>query len=371
MPQAYTPGLRVTNHTTIRKQRRLPLEGEVLVSVGDRVKRDQLVACADLPGSVTTLNLVNRLGCTAKELPGLMLKQEGDAIQVDEPIAETQPLIKWFKTTVSSPISGTIESISRITGQVLMRDPPFPVELLAYIDGHVTDVVPGQGVDLETEGAYIQGIFGLGGEYAGPLQFLTDSPDEDLQPNRIDTKSAGAVIVCGRRVSIQSVRAAQEAGVSAIVGGCIKDSDLRELLGKDLGVAITGQEDLGLALIVTEGFGQIQMADRTYDLLRLLEGQDASVSGATQIRAGVLRPEIIVAKETESETPPASSNGLAPGATVRGIRTPYFGQVGQIVDLPPELQTVESGATVRVATVTFPDHGEVLIPRANIELIES
>ena len=62
MPQAYTPGLRVTAHTTIRKQRRLPLEGEVLVSKGDVVTRDQIVAQASLPGNVTTLNLVNKLG---------------------------------------------------------------------------------------------------------------------------------------------------------------------------------------------------------------------------------------------------------------------------------------------------------------------
>jgi hypothetical protein len=370
MPQAYTPGLRVTRHTTIRKQRRLPLEGNVLVAVGDLVTRDQVVAHADLPGKVTTLNLVNKLGCTAEELPGLMLKQEGSRIRIDEPIAESRPLIKWFKTTVNAPITGTIESISRITGQILMREPPSPVELRAYIDGRVVAVIPGQGVDLETEGAYIQGIFGLGGEHAGSLRFLTETPAENLDPDRITSDHQGAVIVCGRRVSIESIRVAQEVGVSAIVGGCLRDSDLREIMGKDLGVAITGQEDLGLAIIVTEGFGQIQMADRTFDLLRSLEGRDASVSGATQIRAGVLRPEIIIAG-TEPESSHKTSVGLSPGAIVRGIRTPYFGRVGKVVELPAELQTIESGATVRVARIQFDEQGLVTVPRANIELIEN
>ncbi len=370
MPQAYTPGLRVTRHTTIRKQRRLPLEGTVLVKVGDQVRRDQQVARADLPGNVTTLNLVSRLGCTAEEVPDLMLKQEGDDIRIDEPIAENRPFIKWFKTTVNAPITGKLESISHITGQILMREPPNPVELLAYIDGRVVDVIPGQGVDLETEGAYIQGIFGLGGEFSGPLRFLTDTPAEDLTPDRVTPDHRGAVIVCGRRISIESIRVAQEAQVSAIVGGCIRDSDLREILGKDLGVAITGQEDLGLAIIVTEGFGQIQMANRTFDLLRSLEGREASVSGATQIRAGVLRPEIIVAG-TEPESSEATVAGLSPGAIVRGIRTPYFGRVGKVVELPSELQTIESGATVRVARIQFDEQGWVTVPRANIELIEN
>ena len=371
MPQAYTPGLRVTPHTTIRKQRRLPLEGEVLGSTGDVVLRDQIVAMADLPGNVPTLNLVNRLGCAAEELPDLMLKHEGDAVELDEPIAQTRPLIKWFKTSVPSPITGTIESVSRVTGQVLLREPPSPVELLASIDARVVDIVPGQGVDLETEGAYIQGSFGLGGDFAGPRRFLSEGPDEDLAPDQVIKDMVGCVVVCGRRVPIESVHAAQEAGVSAIVGGCIKDSDLRELLGQDLGVAITGQEDLGLALIVTEGFGQIQMADRTFQLLKSLEGKNASVSGATQIRAGVLRPEIIVVTDQISEGTTAAGSGLEPGATVRGIRTPYFGLVGQLVSLPSELQTIESGATVRIAEVDFPGRGSVIVPPANIELIEN
>lgn len=370
MPQAYTPGLRVTQHAIIRRQRRLPLEGSVTVKQGEKVSRNQVVARADLPGKVTTLNLVNRLGCSAEELPGLMLKQAGDTIEIDEPIAENRPLIKWFKTKVPAPITGSIESISGITGQVLMREPPNPVELQAYLDATVVDVIPGQGVDLETEGAYIQGIFGVGGESGGPLRILTGTPSEDLDSSRITAENKGEVIVAGRRLSIEAIRVAQTAGVSAIVGGCIRDSDLKELLGRDLGVAITGHENLGLAVVVTEGFGQIQMADRTFDLLKSLSGQDASVSGATQIRAGVLRPEIIVPGEDDGTTRQASG-GLGPGVDVRGIRTPYFGLVGKVTELPTKLHKVESGATVRVARVAFPEHGVVTIPRANIELIEN
>ena len=370
MPQAYTPGLRVTSHTTIQKERRLPLEGDVLVQEGDKVTRDQTVARADLPGNVSTLNLVNKLGCNAEELPDLMLKQVGDPIEIGEPIAESKPLIKWFKTTVVAPVTGTIENISSVTGQVLMREPPQPVELTAYIDGTVTRVVPSQGVDLETEGAYIQGIFGLGGEFSGPIKVLTDHPETDLTPGHISSEMRGSVGVCARGIGIEAIRAAQEAGLSALVGGCILDQDLREVLGKDLGVAITGQEDLGLAIVVTEGFGRIHMADRTLELLKSFESRTASVSGATQIRAGVLRPEIII-PDADPHTGAAPTLGLEAGATVRGIRTPYFGLVGKIVDLPAELETVESGATVRVATVAFEDGDPVSVPRANIELIES
>jgi hypothetical protein len=373
LAQAYTPGLRVTRQATLIKERRLPLSGNVLVAAGDRVVHDQEVARTDLPGNVTSLNLVNRLSITPAELPDYMLKREGDVVEKDEPIAETWPWIKWLKTTIESPISGTIDSISTITGQVLLREPPRPVVVHAFVDGTIVAIHEGQGVDVETSGAYIQGIFGVGGETWGPLKRMCERPDEDLaSDSTADVK--GAVLLAGRRVSLEAIQQARDAGAVGIIAGCIEDSDLRALLGYDLGVAITGTEPIGLTVIVTEGFGTIAMATRTFDILSENEGRACSISGATQIRAGVQRPEIIFpndASAVEIVRDEVGSIGLVEGALLRGIRAPFFGKIGRVVGLPRELHRVESGATVRVLEAEFEDGTRALIPRANIELIES
>ena len=81
------------------------------------------------------------------------------------------------------------------------------------------------------------------------------------------------------------------------------DSDLKEILGYDLGVAITGTERIGLTLIVTEGFGDIAMAERTFDLLNKREGDFAAINGTTQIRAGVMRPEVVIPPQRRRESP--------------------------------------------------------------------
>ncbi|MFH1569430.1 MAG: hypothetical protein ABIL09_15650, partial [Gemmatimonadota bacterium] len=60
MAHAYTPGLRVTRYTALRRDRRLPMKGQVLVAVGEAVRRDQVVARTELPGNVSTVNVVNR-----------------------------------------------------------------------------------------------------------------------------------------------------------------------------------------------------------------------------------------------------------------------------------------------------------------------
>jgi hypothetical protein len=147
---------------------------------------------------------------------------------------------------------------------------------------------------------------------------------------------------------------------------------LRRLLGRDLGVAITGTEDLGLTLVLTEGFGRIAMSDRAWALLSARAGRLASVSGATQIRAGVVRPEVLVPEGdgivAEDEAPAA---GLALDSLVRVIRAPGFGRIGRVVELPSEPRRLETEAMVRVAMVVFPAQGPpVALPRANLEVIE-
>ncbi len=373
MAHTYTPGLRVTPQAALRRRRQLPLKGEILVSEGERVRRDQVVAKTELPGNVTTLNLVNRLGATPSELPSYMLKGEGDPVEKGEPLAETCPFIKWFKTTVSSPITGKVESVSAITGQVLLREPPRPVQVHAYVDGNVVEVIPDEGVVIGTSGAFIQGIFGVGGEYWGPLHVLADASDQALDAAQIDTECEGRIVVAGGLLTLDGIRRAQEVGAVGVIGGGIRDQDLRSLLGADLGVAITGAEEIGLAAIVTEGFGEIAMAKRTFELLKDRTGREASISGATQIRAGVMRPEIIIpdidVKEMTATARSESGKGLSVGAVLRAIRAPYFGRIGKVTALPAELQEVDSGAKVRVLEVEFDDGGVAVIPRANVELI--
>ena len=70
------------------------------------------------------------------------------------------------------------------------------------------------------------------------------------------------------------IERARQLGAIGLVGGGLRDQDLRALLGYDLGVAITGDEDIGLTVIVTEGFGEIAIANKTFDILKACEGKD-------------------------------------------------------------------------------------------------
>jgi hypothetical protein len=377
MAHTYTPGLRVTAYTTVRKERRLPIAGNVVVQKGTVLKAEDVVATAELPGNVTTVNVMNLLGIGAKEIPNYMLKKEGDTVTAEEVIAETRPFIKLFRSSAKAPSAGTIEIISDVTGQVIIRAEPRPVDLRAYIDGTVIEVRENEGVTIETSGAFIQGILGVGGEVCGEIVLAGSGRDTVIEPGDLDESMRGKIVVAGAFVSSDVFQRASEIGIAALICGGINDSDLRVLLGRDLGVAITGQEDISPIIIITEGFGRIPMAEATYSLLAAHEGQRASASGATQIRAGVMRPEIIIptgkpagpaAAGTEDEAEPA---GLQEGTRTRIIREPYFGVLGTVKSLPTGLATVESETKVRVVEITCDDGRTVIVPRSNVEAIET
>lgn len=391
MAHVYTPGLRVATKIIIRKRRILPIPGEVLVKGGDQVAASTVVARTLLPGRVHAVNVVNLLGITPEEIRSYILKKEGDPVREGEAIVENKPLIKWFKTQVKAPVKGTVESISEVTGQVLLREPPHPLELQAYIDGEVVEVIPNEGAVVEATCSFVQGIFGIGGETTGVLQMAVESPEEALTPDRIHEEHRGAILVGGSFVGRDGLKRAKEVGVKALVVGGMNDLDLRGLLGYDLGVAITGTEQVGFTLILTEGFGRIPMAKRTFDLLASMAGRKASASGATQIRAGVIRPEVIIPLDWEwrgggagelgrgeftlaplhlRSSAQLEEGGLKVGDTIRIIREPYFGLMAKVKALPTELQLISTESKVRVLVAELPDGTTLTIPRANVEQIE-
>ena len=371
MGSAYTPGLTVSADHIVHKVRRLPLKGQVLVADGAQVDPETIIARTELPGALQAIKAAEKMGVEAKDVPNLLKVKVGDKVAKGDPISESKGFFGLGKTIVLSDYEGTIESLSEATGTLLVREAPTPVEITAYMRGRVIDIIPEEGAIIETRGGIVQGIFGVGGERLGDIRTAVATPDEVLDVSHIQDSDAGKVLIGGAGVTLEALQKAAEKGVVGIVTGAVRDVDLTKYLGYDIGVAITGQENIPLTIIATEGFGRLSMAQRTFDLFKSLDGKQASVNGATQIRAGVIRPEVIVPNPSAvGDAPKAESGGMLDvGSQIRVIREPYFGGIGTVTELPAELQTVESGTEVRVLKAKLQDGRDVMVPRANVEII--
>ena len=367
MSKSYTPGLKILENASIKKKRILPLSGDLHVKKDDIVKSDQIVASAKIPGNVQMINVSNKLNIDPNQLIDCMLCKVDQEVKEGEVVARSKGLFGFFRSEVKSPMDGVLINISDITGQIIISEKPIPVEVDAYIDGKIQEVYKKEGVLISAHGVLIQGIIGVGGEKKGTLKIIENMSDLD----KIDL-SSDVVVVIKSFIDYGTYQKINKLGLKGIICGGIDYESLTKILGYPLGVAITGSEDV-TTVVVTEGFGNINMSDRTFELLKKYKDSYCSINGATQIRAGVMRPEVIINLDSDIENINDNKNEslILVGSKVRIIRDPFFGLIGIVSALPSELVKMKTETMVRAAEVTLEDGTKKIIPRANLEVILS
>lgn len=370
MSAVLVPSLQVKSRILIRRRRELPIKGTLRVKQGDQVQEGDLVAEALLPGEMRIVRVAEELGIEAEETEKTVKVTQGQLVEQGSIVAERRGLFGLFVSRVTSPIKGVVELISKDTGHIAIRAEPQPLQLSAYLRGTVVAIQEHRSVLLEGEVGYIQGIFGVGGEKQGRINVLAVSPSEILTESHIQSVQKGDIVVGGCRPPIGVIRALAAKGAVGLIVGSLDDRTLQEYLGFELGIALTGDEPVPVTVIMTEGFGSLAIAEHARDLLQRSHGCLASINGATQVRAGAVRPEIVifgaqVSAEVEN-CPPAH---LSIGVRVRMIRVPYFGIYGEVIELPDSLEQIPSEAYARVVRIKLADGSIVTVPRANIELV--
>ena len=296
-------GVKLEEETLVRKVRRIPAQGEVFVDVGDSVDAETVLASGTVVNpEVEEVRVFAKLGIEPEQIERYLLKKEGDTVKKDEVIAIYRSFFDRFTKTCRSPIDGFIEVVLKKTGRVYIRGNPIPVEARAHIPGRIVEVIPGEGAMVETRGALINGVFGVDGEARGELVFAADQPGVPITTEVVGEGHRGKILVGGSVVTLDALRKAAETGVSGIITGGVDQKDLTDFLGHEIGVGVTGMEEVGMTLIITEGFGVYPMREETFRLLKAHEGRRASIDGTTQIRQRMLRPEIVIPLQELSES---------------------------------------------------------------------
>ena len=175
------------------------------------------------------------------------------------------------------------------------------------------------------------------------------------------------ILFGGSSINLNALKKASNSGAVGIITGGIENHVLNEYVKKDISVAVTGDENIPLSIILTEGFGNIKISENVLSLLNNHNGLFASINGSTQVRAGAIRPEVFIQTE-DKESVTTKALDLEKGSHVRLIRHPYFGKKGTVIELPHNPETLPSGICTRVCKIEI-DGQIVTVPRQNIELM--
>ena len=337
-------------------ERKLPPDATVCVSVGDGVSARDVVARAFIAGKVVSVAAAEMLGVPRSRVQESLLVKPGDSVDAQQVIGKRDALFGMLKSKVRSPVAGEVESVSNVSGHVMIRQMPRPVEVTAYVNGEVTAIDAQTGIRVCANVSKVQGIFGIGGEVTGEL---CDGAASDVD---------GKIVCFTDSVHCDVLVQLRALGAVGVVAPSIGGDELYRFCGASLNLAATGDEDVGLTLLLTEGFGHLPMAGETKRILMACMGQSVSMCGITQVRAGVIRPELIgpVVADDDAASPDAGTHQQAKNR-VKIVRGRYLGREGTIVDAPVAPVTLDSGIAALVYRIRLCDGGEVVaVPRVNV-----
>jgi hypothetical protein len=345
---------RATPLTTVRRERVLPVPGEITVHLGDQVGAQQVVAQVNLPGEFRIVPVARLLHVPSSRASRYMRVKPGERVEKGQVIASR---VGVGAPSVKSPIDGLVTASGG--GRVLIEAETTLLQLRANLSGEVVSLVEGYGVVIETRAALVQGRWGSGGSDFGVLKCLAHSPDEPLRAADVDPSCHGAVLVGGAELEEGVLDQAEQFHVRGIVTGGLSPEQVPQVRA------------LSFPVVVTEGVGTIPMAEPLFRILTTNDGREAAIGGEVRARWGVVRPEVIIPLPASAQPRGELELGaeLALGARVRILRAPYLGATGEVVGLPARARAIQTGGRVRGADVDIGQAAPVFVPVANLEIL--
>ncbi len=183
--------------------------------------------------------------------------------------------------------TGNITKVDLTTGEITIQYKSKPFFLNSLVNGNIIEVHKDISADIRVNGSYAYCIIGFGGENFGRL--IMANPREG-----IGERHNGSIAVFTEPVDKAVLEAAMKYKLKGVIAASVNNKDWVDFSGKEIGVAITGKEDIGFTFMLTEGFGHKNMNEDYIRYFTENEGKIASLNGRTRIRAGVIRPRIII-----------------------------------------------------------------------------
>jgi hypothetical protein len=349
----------VTLLATLRRERLLPLAGEVVAETRQRVEAADVVARTFLADRHHLVDVARKLGVPDDKADSALVKQDGDPVKAGEPIAVRKTALGLGKRAARSPADGRL--VVAAGGKALVAAISKAFELRAGIPGQVVTVMEGRGVVIETTGALLEGVWGNGREDFAPLRMAGNAPNGVLTAGMVEMEWRGALMVAGTLMDAAALRRLAEVRVRGLVVGG---------LGPSLLPAARTAE---FPVLVVEGFGARGFSAPAWTLLQSNAGRESWLNAVVRDRFTGRRPELLVPLPSPSTPPPPPLEGqaLATGKRVRVLRGPDAGRVGTATALSDHPVMTASGLRVMVARVILEGSSTgAEVPVANLELLE-
>jgi hypothetical protein len=349
----FAPVAHVLPVTLVQRKRLLPATGKVLTRKGQKVSAAEVVAEANLTPSHVLLDIARGLGLPAAEADKYIQKQQGEEVAVGDVIAGPVGLARRVMRATQAGLV-----VLAGGGQVLLQLEGQPLELQAGLSGVVTELYPDQGVQVETMGALVQGVWGNGRVDSGLLAVLIKSADEEFTADRLDISMRGGVVLGGYCEDVAVLRDGEEQQLRGMILASMSSALVPEAM------------KVHYPVIILDGFGHLPMNSAAFKLLSTSGRREAVVNASQWDRLAGIRPEVIL--PLPPNTQPMNTTDVAQFSEDDDVRITHGPQLGKVGILNRLLGTVTlpSGIRALAAEVQMEDDERLVLPLANLEVLK-
>lgn len=370
--------VRIEKDIVVRIKRTLRGRGKLNVSGGMQVSPDQIIGIASVSSGFRKINLSELLSVPPAEVQKYLSKSMGQKIYRGELLAFKKGTIFGGKKLVTSPTDGVLDFLNPKSGELKMTFLPKKAELPAGAFGIVESVDGERGiVVIKAQVTRIHGMFGSGRLRDGILHILSKR-DDLINKSVITHEFDENILVGGSLIFKDAISAAISLGVNGIISGGINAKDYKAMAGGHLTFPKKIGSDVGVSVVVCEGFGSIPIGEDIFEVLSAYEGKFVSIDG----NGAILDLPSFESKSLElvkkTQLPPIEADikeggeeglvELREGVKVRIVGNSFLGEIGNIVSVDKSVTLLPSGIKTALATIET-RRRKIQIPVANIEAI--
>lgn len=366
--------IRIEKDIVTRVTRTLSGKGELSVKEGQEVSPDEIIGTSISLSGFRILNVARELNINPREVNKFLTKKINQTVYKGELIALKKGLFGG-KKVITSPTDGIIDFLNPATGELKISFLPKKINLPAGVYGIIekTDKERGQ-VVIRTQACRVRGVFGTGRQRDGILHIMAGR-EALIGIDAVKDVYAGRILAGGGLFFRQAISQAISCGVKGIITGGINASDWRAMAGGRIIFPKKLDNDVGVSMVVCEGFGAVPLAADIFGLLSAFEGKFIFIDGNKGIISLPSYSSSIMEKVRKTALPPLENNEnaavvteLKTGSRVRVVGNSYFAYQGKLLAINKTPTLLASKLKTIMALVETPAK-KIEVPVANLEAI--
>ncbi len=371
--------IRIERDIVTRVKRVLKGKGALNIALGQQVSPSDIIGTSLVSSGFRTLNLAELLSVSSDKINKYLKKQIGTRVYKDELLAFKDGGLFGGKKLVISPTDGVLDYINPKTGEIRLTHFAKKTDLPSGVFGIVEALDNGRGiVIIKTQVSRIYGMLGSGRTRDGTLVIL-GGRDGLINKADISPKYDEHILVGGSLVFKDSISAAISSGVNGIITGGINANDYQSMAGGRILFPHKLENDVGISLLVCEGFGSVAIGEDIYALLKEYNGKFVAMEGNRAILdlPSFESKSIVRVKSTQLppilDEPPDLEEAiklgeLKVGSIVRAVGNTYAGEQGRVSSIDQTETVLPSGIRAILVTIET-KRRKIQLPVANLELI--